>query len=54
MTEYKILKTSVRDAEDDLNRLAADGWRVVSTCTISGAGLTIGSTPLIITLERTT
>ena len=52
MTEYKILKTTVRDAEYALNRLAADGWQVVDTTAISGVRITVGTTPLIITLKR--
>ena len=52
MTEYRILRTAVSNAEDEINRLAADGWRVIATSAISGMRLTIGSTPLIVTLER--
>ncbi|MBR7187490.1 MAG: DUF4177 domain-containing protein [Clostridia bacterium] len=42
----------MRDAESELNRLAADGWRVISTTVVSGMSFTVGTTPLIITLER--
>ncbi|MBR7187595.1 MAG: DUF4177 domain-containing protein, partial [Clostridia bacterium] len=52
MTEYKVLRTSLRDAESELNRLAADGWRVISTAVVSGMSFTVGTTPMIITLER--
>ena len=52
MLEYKVIHTTVRDAEEEMNRLAEDGWRVVSTTTVSGSSFTINSTPLIVTLER--
>ena len=52
MFEYKVIKVAVKDAEAELNRLAADGWRVVSTAIINGYSLTPGQTPMVITLER--
>ena len=52
MLEYKILKTKVNEAEAELNRLAEQGWRVVSTDLIQGVSLTQSATPMIITLER--
>ena len=52
MFEYKILKTKVREAEEEINRLADQGWRVISSDTINGASFTIDSTPFIVTLER--
>ena len=52
MLEYKILKTKVNEAEVELNRLAEQGWRVVSTDLIQGVSLTQSATPMVITLER--
>ena len=52
MLEYKILKTKVNEAEVELNRLAEQGWRVVSTDLIQGVSLTQCATPMVITLER--
>ena len=52
MLEYKVLKTKVSDAEAELNHLAGQGWRVVSTNLIQGASLTQNATPMIVTLER--
>ncbi len=52
MLEYKILKTKVNEAEVELNRLAEQGWRVVSTDLIQGVSLTQNATPMVITLER--
>jgi len=28
--EYRVEKCAVRNAEDEMNRMAADGWRVVA------------------------
>ena len=52
MIEYKVVRVRLRDAEEAMNRLAADGWRVVSTATIGGMSFTVNTTPLVITLER--
>ena len=52
MFEYKVIKTDVNQAEEVLNRFAAQGWRVVSTACVSGCAFTVGGTPLIVTLER--
>ena len=52
MFEYKILRTSVSDAEVEINYLALQGWRVISTALATGSALTVNSTPLIVTLER--
>ena len=52
MLEYKILKTKVNEAEVELNRLAEQGWRVVSTDLIQGVSLTQNATPMVVTLER--
>ena len=35
-----------------LRELAADGWRVISSNTLSGASLTVNSSPIIVILER--
>ena len=32
MFEYKIETYSVRKAEEAMNRMAADGWRVIAVC----------------------
>ena len=32
MLEYRVKKCAVRNAEAEMNRMAADGWRVVSVC----------------------
>ena len=32
MFEYRVGKCAVRNAEAEMNRMAADGWRVVSVC----------------------
>ena len=32
MFEYKIEKYSVWNAEEEMNRMAADGWRVIAVC----------------------
>ena len=32
MFEYRVEKCSVRNAEVQMNRMVADGWRVVSVC----------------------
>ena len=52
MLEYKILRTRVSDAEAELNRLAEQGWRIVSTGLIQGYSLTQNTTPMIVTLEH--
>ena len=31
MFEYKVIKTKVDNAEREINELAKDGWRVIST-----------------------
>ncbi len=30
--EYKIETYAVRKAEEEMNRMAADGWRVIAVC----------------------
>ena len=52
MYEYKVVVLKVRDAEAEINRLAQDGWRVVSTSLNSGVSLLTSLAPLIVTLER--
>ena len=32
MLEYRVKKCAVRNAEAEMNRMATDGWRVVSVC----------------------
>ena len=47
MYEYKVIKSSVGSAEEELNRLAKQGWRVVAVSPNVAVGMGI-----IITLER--
>ncbi|MBQ8111108.1 MAG: DUF4177 domain-containing protein [Clostridia bacterium] len=54
MIEYKVVTTNVREAEEVMNRYAADGWQVVSTDTVSGVSMTLKTTPLIVTFARRT
>ena len=32
MFEYRVEKYAVREAEAEMNRMAADGWRVIAVC----------------------
>ena len=32
MYEYRVEKYTVRRAEEEMNRMAADGWRVIAVC----------------------
>ena len=32
MSEYRVETYSVRKAEAEMNRMAADGWRVIAVC----------------------
>ena len=32
MFEYKVETYTVRKAEEEMNRLATDGWRVIAVC----------------------
>ena len=52
MLEYKVVVTRVSEAESELNRLAGDGWRVVSTAINSGVMPFTNAAPIVITLER--
>lgn len=46
MFEYRVEKCAVRNAEAEMNRMAADGWRVVSVrCNMATYGI-------IVTCER--
>ena len=54
MVEYKVITVKVRDAEQELNRLALDGWRVVGTALNSGVSPVTRLAPMVITLERKT
>ena len=51
MMEYKILRTTVSSAEEEINRLADQGWRVVATSLATGCSFTVASMPMIVTLE---
>ena len=52
MIEYKVVSTSVKNAEEEINALAREGWQVIATSVISGASFTTGTTPMIVTLGR--
>ncbi len=52
MIEYKVVTTNVKNAEEEMNRLAQEGWQVVDTTTISGASFTMNAAPMIITFGR--
>ena len=52
MLEYKVLVLRANRAEEELNRLARDGWRVVSTAVNSGVSLFTSRAPVIFTLAR--
>lgn len=52
MIEYKVVQTTVKKAEEDMNALAREGWQVIATNTLAGQSFTTGSTPMIITLGR--
>ena len=41
MFEYRLEIYSVRKAEAEMNRMAADGWRVISVCPNQAAGFGI-------------
>ena len=52
MIEYKVVTTNVKKAEEEMNKLAQEGWQVVDTNMISGASFTVSSSPMIITFGR--
>ena len=52
MIEYKVLTTSVKEAEREINALAQEGWQVIDTAIVSGASFTANSAPMIVTLGR--
>ena len=47
MFEYRVEIYAVRKAEQEMNRMAADGWRVVAVCPNHAAGYGV-----IVTYER--
>ena len=47
MVEYRVELYAVRKAEDEMNRMAQEGWRVISVCPNQAAGFGI-----IVTYER--
>ena len=47
MFEYKIAAYFVRNAEEEMNRMAADGWRVIAVCPNQARGFGV-----IVTYER--
>ena len=52
MIEYKVVTTNVNNAEEEMNRLAQEGWQVIDTEILSGAAFTVNSAPMIVTLGR--
>ena len=46
MFEYCVKKCAVRNAEAEMNRMAADGWRVISVC------YNMATYGIIVTYER--
>ncbi len=52
MLEYRVLRTKVRDCEEEINRLAGQGWKVIDASLLQGLSLTVNSTPMVVTLER--
>ena len=46
MFEYRVEKCAVRNAEAEMNRMAADGWRVISVC------YNMATYGIIVTYER--
>ena len=46
MFEYRVMKCAVRNAEAEMNRMAADGWRVGSVC------YNMATYGIIVTYER--
>lgn len=53
MKEYKIIEVKIGEAEEKMNEMAKEGWKVVSTSIYNGgAALTKASTIMIITLEK--
>ena len=47
MFEYRVEKLWLRSAEERMNRMAADGWRVVAVCPNQ-----YGCGGIIVTFER--
>ena len=47
MFEYRVETCAVRKAEEEMNRMASDGWRVIAVCPNHAAGFGI-----IVTYER--
>ena len=52
MIEYKVIATKIREAEELMNRWAADGWQVVATNIVNGSNFTVAGAPMIITFGR--
>ena len=48
MFEYRVELYAVRKAEDEMNRMAHEGWHVISDCLNQAGGFGI-----IVTYERT-
>jgi len=54
MFEYKVIIVKVREAEEVMNRMAREGWQVVSTSMMSGESFTVNGAHLIVTMQRMT
>ena len=53
MAEYKIIEVKLAKAEDKMNEMLKEGWKVVSTTLYQGgANLTKGSTLMLITFSK--
>ena len=47
VSEYRVETYAVRKAEEEMNRMAADGWKVVAVCPNQVTGFGV-----IVTYER--
>ena len=47
MYEYKVIKVGVNSSENEMNKLAKEGWRVIAVSPNVAMGM-----GLIVTLER--
>lgn len=53
MKEYKILEIKYGEAEEKMNEMSRQGWRVISAdMYVGGAALTKAGTLMIITFEK--
>lgn len=52
MYEYKVENIKLRDAENEMNKLAKEGWRVVSVT--ANTDMTWDKDRIIVVFERST